>query len=100
VGQLDVFDDGSEVTVDALRENGLLKGQFDRLKVLGGGELSKKLTVKAHGFSASASAKIEKAGGKAEVVSLSQAQLSQAQLSQAQLSQAQLSQAESAKASD
>src|SRR5690606_26157671 len=69
VGQLDVFDDGAEVTVEALRERGLVKGQFDRVKVLGTGELQKKLTVRAHGFSASAAAKIEKAGGKAEVVS-------------------------------
>jgi large subunit ribosomal protein L15 len=92
VGQLDVFDSGSEVTVEALREKGILKGQFDRLKVLGGGELSKKLTVKAHGFSASAAAKIEKAGGKAEVVSRGP--------SPAQPSPAQPSQTRSAKASD
>lgn len=68
VGQLDVFDDGTEVDETALREKGLVKGAFDRVKVLGDGELNKKLTVKAHGFSASAAAKIEKAGGKAEVV--------------------------------
>jgi large subunit ribosomal protein L15 len=70
VGQLDVFDNGSEVDEQALRDKGLVKGRFDRLKVLGNGELNKKLTVKAHGFSAGALAKIEKAGGKAEVVSL------------------------------
>src|SRR5690606_35362541 len=73
VGQLDVFEAGSEVTIDALRDRGLIKGRFDALKVLGGGELSKKLTVKAHAFSASAAAKIEQAGGKAEVVSRSAA---------------------------
>lgn len=69
VGQLDVFDAGAEVTVAALREKGLVKGSFDAVKILGDGELTKKLTVKAHRFSASAAAKIEKAGGKAEVVS-------------------------------
>ena len=69
VGQLDVFDNGAEVTVESLRERGLVKGQFDRVKVLGTGELKKKLTVRVHAFSASAAQKIEKAGGKAEVVS-------------------------------
>jgi large subunit ribosomal protein L15 len=69
VGQLDQFEDGAEVTVAALRERGLVKGHFDAVKVLGDGQLEKKLTVKAHGFSKSAAAKIEKAGGKAEVVS-------------------------------
>lgn len=69
VGQLDVFDNGAEVTVEALRERRLVKGKFDAVKILGNGELTKKLTVKAHGFSAGAAAKIEKAGGKAEVVS-------------------------------
>ena len=73
VGQLEAFDAGTEVTVEALRERGLVKGQFDALKVLGDGELSKKLTVKAHAFSASAAAKIEKAGGTAEGVSRSAA---------------------------
>lgn len=68
VGQLEIFDDGAEVTVESLRERGLVKGRFDRVKVLGTGELQKKLTVRAHGFSASAAAKIEKAGGKAEVL--------------------------------
>jgi len=68
VGQLDVFDDGAEVTPDTLRAKRLVKGKFDRLKVLGDGELSKKLTVKAHGFSAGAKSKIEAAGGTIEVV--------------------------------
>lgn len=71
VGQLDVFDDGAEVTLEALRERRIIKGAFDRLKVLGDGELNKKLTVHAHAFSASAAAKIAKAGGKTEVVSRS-----------------------------
>ncbi len=68
VGQLDAFDDGAEVTVETLRAKRLIKGRFDRLKVLGEGELSKKLTVKAHGFSAGAKSKIEAAGGTVEVV--------------------------------
>ncbi len=69
VGQLDVFDNGAEITVETLRERKLIKGQFDAVKILGNGELTKKLTVQAHAFSAGAAAKIEKAGGKAEVVS-------------------------------
>jgi len=69
VGALDVFDDGTEVTAELLRDKRLVKGHFDRLKVLGNGELTKKLTVKAHGFSAGAVAKIEKAGGTTEIVS-------------------------------
>ena len=69
VSQLEVFDAGSEVTIETLKARGLIKGRFDSVKILGGGELNKKLTVKVHGFSASAAAKIEKAGGKAEVVS-------------------------------
>lgn len=62
------FDEGSEVTIESLRDAGLLKGRFDLLKVLGSGELDKKLTVKAHAFSASALAKITGAGGSAEVL--------------------------------
>ena len=69
VGQLDVFDNGTEVTIEALVERKLIKGRFDAVKILGNGELNKKLTVKAHGFSAGATAKIEKAGGKTELVS-------------------------------
>jgi large subunit ribosomal protein L15 len=68
ITQLDTFDNGTEITVELLRERGFIKGRFDRLKVLGDGELSKKLTVKAHGFSASAAAKIVKAGGKATLL--------------------------------
>ena len=56
------------VTVDLLREKGLV-GQRDSVKVLGGGELGRALSVTAHAFSKSAREKIEKAGGKAEVVS-------------------------------
>ena len=68
VRDLNRFDAGSTIDVDVLRENGLIKGRFDVLKVLGTGELDRKLTVKAHAFSASAREKIEKAGGVAEKI--------------------------------
>jgi large subunit ribosomal protein L15 len=61
------FDAGSEVTPDSLRASGLAKRR-DPVKVLGRGDLSKKLTVRAHGFSATAREKIEKAGGTCEVI--------------------------------
>jgi large subunit ribosomal protein L15 len=60
------FEAGESVTPETLREKGIAKGRFDIVKVLGGGELSKKLNVQAHRFSASAEEKITKAGGKAE----------------------------------
>ncbi len=69
VGQLDVFEDGAEITVQVLRERNLINGRFDVVKILGNGEITKKFVVKAHAFSAGAAAKIEKAGGKTEVVS-------------------------------
>ena len=62
------FADGETVTIDALVEKGLVKKVLDGVKVLGNGEISKKLTVQANAFSASAKEKIEAAGGKAEVV--------------------------------
>ena len=68
VGSLNRFEDGAQVDVNALLEAGLLKKAGDSLKVLAGGEISKKLTVKADAFSEAAKAKIEAAGGKAEVV--------------------------------
>jgi ribosomal protein L15, bacterial/organelle len=69
VGDLDeLFDAGSAVTPAILKEKGLVKGRHDVLKVLGDGEVSKKLTVSAHRFSASAKEKIEKAGGTATVI--------------------------------
>lgn len=73
VGQLDTFDDGAEVTVEILRMRGLVNGRFDTVKILGNGELQKKLTVRAHAFSKGALEKIQKAGGTAEVVSRSAA---------------------------
>jgi large subunit ribosomal protein L15 len=68
VGDLDGFDAGAEVDEKALRAHGLVKGRVERIKVLGSGDLKKKLTVTAHAFSKSAVAKIEKAGGKALLV--------------------------------
>lgn len=68
VGSLNCFEDGAEVDVKALMEAGVLKKSGDALKVLANGEVTKKLTVKANAFSEAAKAKIEAAGGKAEVV--------------------------------
>lgn len=63
-----VYDSGSVVTVTDLEARGLTNGKFDIIKILGTGELSKKLTVQAHRFSESAKEKITAAGGTAEVV--------------------------------
>lgn len=68
ISDLDRFDAGATVNEPALREARLLQERGARVKVLGNGELSKKLTVEAHKFSKSAIEKIEKAGGKAVVV--------------------------------
>ena len=68
VKDLNRFEDGTEVDLGVLLAAGLVGKQLDGLKVLGNGELSKKLTVKAEKFSKSAVEKIEKAGGKAEVI--------------------------------
>jgi large subunit ribosomal protein L15 len=62
------FQSGEEVSPDALRSKDLVKGSYDRLKVLGNGELSKTLTISAHQFSRTALEKIEKAGGQAVVL--------------------------------
>jgi large subunit ribosomal protein L15 len=64
LSDLERFEAGSTVNEVALRAARLVQGRDVRIKILGDGELSKKLTVEAHGFSASASEKIEKAGGK------------------------------------
>lgn len=63
-----VFKDGDTVDTEALKNAGVIKQELDGVKILGNGEISKKLTVKAHAFSASAKQKIEEAGGKAEVI--------------------------------
>lgn len=68
VGDLEVFKAGSVVDTAALLEQGLIKKPMDGVKVLGDGEISKALTVKLAAYSASAKEKIEKAGGKAEVI--------------------------------
>ena len=68
VGRLNAFDDGTEVTVKALIEKGIVSNPKDGVKILGNGELQKKLTVKVNAFSKSAVEKIEAAGGKAEVI--------------------------------
>lgn len=69
VGDLeDLFEAGANVSPESLQEAGILKKRFDVLKVLGDGELTKKLSVSAHRFSASAKEKIEKAGGSVTVV--------------------------------
>ncbi|MCR5390953.1 MAG: 50S ribosomal protein L15 [Lachnospiraceae bacterium] len=68
VSRLEVFDNGTDVTVESLLEKGIIKDAADGVKILGNGELTKKLNVKVNAFSASAKEKIEKAGGTAEVV--------------------------------
>ena len=68
VSALDVFEDGAVVDAATLAEAGLINKLYDGVKILGNGELTKNLTVKAACFTKSASEKIEKAGGKAEVI--------------------------------
>src|SRR5262249_46787941 len=69
VGDLDAaYSAGDEVTIDSLREKHLARGRFDELKILGEGELTKKLKISAHRYSATAREKIEKAGGEAIVL--------------------------------
>ena len=68
VSALEVFDNDAVVTVDSLIEAGIVKNPRDGVKILGNGELTKKLNVKADAFSASAKEKIEALGGKAEVI--------------------------------
>jgi large subunit ribosomal protein L15 len=66
VGEIDkAFDAGAEVTLEAMAKKNLAKGRFDVLKVLGDGDLTKKVKISAHRFSKSALEKIEKAGGEA-----------------------------------
>lgn len=68
VSRLNVFEDGAEVTVAALMEKGIVSNPKDGVKILGNGELTKKLDVKVNAYSASATEKIQAAGGKAEVI--------------------------------
>jgi large subunit ribosomal protein L15 len=68
VDTLNAFDEGAVVTVETLVEKGIIKNPKDGVKILGNGELTKKLEVKVNAFSASAAEKIQAAGGKAEVI--------------------------------
>ena len=68
VGDLSAFDDGATVDADALRGKGLANGPSDGVRILGEGELTKKLTVRAHHFSKSALEKIQAKGGTADVI--------------------------------
>ena len=68
VSRLEVFDDGATVTPVELIEMGIIKKIGDGVKIMGDGELNKKLTVQANKFTATAKEKIEAAGGKAEVI--------------------------------
>ena len=68
VSALEVFENDAVVSVETLLEQGIIKNPKDGVKILGNGELTKKLTVQADAFSAGAVAKIEALGGKAEVI--------------------------------
>ncbi|MFG6383804.1 MAG: 50S ribosomal protein L15 [Lachnospiraceae bacterium] len=68
VGTLEVFDNDAVVTIEALLEQGIIKKPRDGVKILGNGDLTKKLTVQVNAFSAGAKEKIEALGGKAEVI--------------------------------
>lgn len=68
VERLEIFADGDVVTVESLKNAGIISKTLDGVKILGGGELTKKLTVKADKFTESAKEKIEALGGKAEVI--------------------------------
>ena len=68
VKDLECFDNDTTVTIELLQEKGMVKGVWDGVKVLGDGDLTKKLKVQAHRFSASAKEKIEANGGTAEVI--------------------------------
>ncbi|MBQ8942110.1 MAG: 50S ribosomal protein L15 [Firmicutes bacterium] len=68
VNLLNVFEDGTVVDIAALQSKGLVSNPRDGVKILGNGDITKKLTVQVNAFSASAKEKIEAAGGKAEVI--------------------------------
>ena len=68
VGSLNAFDNGARVDEAVLRQAGLANGKGDGIKILGDGEVTKKLSVSAHAFSASAKAKIEAKGGTCEII--------------------------------
>ena len=68
ITELNRFEDGTVVTIETLVENGVIKNPKDGIRILGNGELTKKLTVKANAFSASAAEKIQALGGTTEVI--------------------------------
>ena len=68
LSDLEKFDDGADVTIEALLEKGIIRDAKDGVKVLGNGELTKKVKVAVNAYSAGAKAKIEELGGKAEVI--------------------------------
>lgn len=68
VSVLERFEDGAEVTIESLLESGAISNPKDGVKILGNGELTKKLTVKVNAFSETAKAKIEAVGGTVEVI--------------------------------
>lgn len=68
VSMLEKFENGAEVTIETMLENGIISNPRDGVKILGNGELTKKLNVKANAFSASAVEKIQALGGTAEVI--------------------------------
>ena len=68
ITELNRFEDGAVVSIETLVENGVIKNPKDGVKILGNGELTKKLTVKANAFSASAAEKIQALGGTTEVI--------------------------------
>jgi len=78
LGALNQFEAGASVDEAILRSTGLANGRGDGIKLLGGGELTKKLTVRAHAFSASARSKIEALGGVCEMVGLKKTQATKA----------------------
>jgi large subunit ribosomal protein L15 len=73
LGDLDKFDEGSRVDEAAVRARGIANGRSDGIKILGKGELTKRLTVSAHAFSASARSKIEALGGVCELIGVTAA---------------------------
>lgn len=68
LADLNRFEEGAQVSPEDLRKSGIIKRAGDRVKILGNGEITRSLTVRAHAFTRSAREKIEQAGGKAEVI--------------------------------
>ena len=68
ISELEVYNNGAVVSIDTLMKTGIVKNPKDGVKILGNGEFTKKLTVRANAFSATAKEKIESLGGKAEVI--------------------------------